>query len=493
VIKLRTYQQDGIAGIRQATEADYRRIAYTGPCGMGKTMIFSYIAHEVWSRHKRITILVHRGELVDQVDRALDAVSVPHSFQAAGYDYRDWAVQVATVQTLARRLDGRYPAPDVIIVDECHHISAAQYKAILAAWPDALVLGFTATLCRLGGDPLGNVFDYHVPGPTTPDLQMEGWLAPCVQYTPESARPLDMSSVPVRGGDYVKQEMEIRLQQSTVTGDAVAHYRKYAHQKPCVVFCPTIAECERTAQMFCDAGYAFASVDGKMSHQQQKKITGALGKGLHGVVSCSLIDEGYDCPVIECGIDLRPTKSLSRYLQAGGRILRVSHETGKTHATWIDPVGNWAASDKNGQFGRIDEARFWTLDIGAVSRKREAPLRKCPFCFGDYEGGPVCPYCGKVATINEKRDRRGLRVVDGQLIEAEHVDRSAPSPRKQMYEEAKQLRGLQAFQDLAKEYGMSSHWAHSMWKRSIKRKRPGTQVDFDDRQTVIEEPRRTYG
>ena len=114
----RHYQRLIFDDIRQAYRERFRAPLLVSPTGSGKTFIFAWITEQAALKGSRILILTHRRELIMQTSEALDGLGVPHGIIAPGYPLTVDHVQVASVQTVVRRLD-RIAAPDMIIIDEC--------------------------------------------------------------------------------------------------------------------------------------------------------------------------------------------------------------------------------------------------------------------------------------------------------------------------------------------------------------------------------------
>jgi superfamily II DNA or RNA helicase len=153
-IELRPYQADALEAIRDSFRRGLRRVLFVLPTGGGKTIVFSFLAAQAARRGKRIVILVHRQELVEQTSKALATMGVEHGIIAAGYASADAPVQVASVMTLVRRLD-RDRHFDRVVIDEAHHAIAGSWGRILDEFRGAFVLGVTATPERLDGRGLG--------------------------------------------------------------------------------------------------------------------------------------------------------------------------------------------------------------------------------------------------------------------------------------------------------------------------------------------------
>lgn len=119
-MNLRPYQHQAIAEIRQAYQQRHRSVLYVLATGGGKTRIFSHIAEQAAAKGSRICVLVHRQELLRQASASLQALGVRHGLIAANRSMDlSQPVQVASVQTLARRL--RHIPPDLfqlLVIDE---------------------------------------------------------------------------------------------------------------------------------------------------------------------------------------------------------------------------------------------------------------------------------------------------------------------------------------------------------------------------------------
>ena len=404
-MKLREYQSRGVEEIRQAFTRS-RRVLYVLPTGGGKTLLFSYIARGVAAKQKRVTVLCHRDFLHRQICAALEGWQVPHGRLKGGSKFTTRApVTVASVFTLVNRLE-RYLPPDLLIVDEAHHFGHGNsWNKVAKAFPNARILGVTATPVRSDGIGLADSFDEMVVGPQVIDLTMQGFLSPAEVYAPPVQ--MNLKGVHVRGGDYVASELADEMDKPTITGDAVSHYTRLAPNSLAVVFCCSIKHAEDVAAAFNAAGYAAASVHGKMDQFDIDQVFLKYARGeIRVVTACDLISEGLDIPKIETVIMLRPTKSMGLYLQMVGRGIRPA--PGKTKTLVLDHCGNVK------QHGFIDEIRDWKLTgtLEKQSRAEAAPaVRTCPFCFACFRPAPVCPVCGAAQPVQSRQ----VQHVDGEL------------------------------------------------------------------------------
>jgi superfamily II DNA or RNA helicase len=416
-VTLRPYQEAAIQGLRDAFAAGYHSPLLVLPTGGGKTVTFSFMASRLAANGKQLAILVHRDELVDQVSETLARFDVPHGYIAAGrlYDKRH-RVHVASVQTLARRMD-RVAVPDYVICDEAHHcIGASTWGKVVAEWrranPALRLIGVTATPERLSGEGLGEVFDEMVLGPSTRELIDLGALAEYRLFAP--SQQLDLSGVKSRMGDFIRGEVAAKVDKPAIIGSAVGEYRAKLNGAPAVAFCVSIEHAEHVAEQFCAQGFRAAKLDGTMDRGVRRELVRDFGRGVIQVLtSVDVISEGFDVPGIVGAILLRPTQSLGLYLQQVGRALRTA--PGKEAAILLDHVGNSA------RHGLPDDPREWSL-LGRGARKAkgkaedDVAIRQCPSCFAISPAAAAkCRECGAAFPIKA----RTIEEVAGTLSEVE--------------------------------------------------------------------------
>lgn len=448
-MKLRDYQAEAIANIQNAMRT-HRRVLFVLPTGGGKTAIMSVIAQRAAAKGKRILILVHRIELLRQTVEALRRVGVQAGIVNPNYSANYLlAVQVGMVQTVVKRLMFFRHGFDMVLTDEAHHAPAGNYTKVLAAFPRAFSLGVTATPVRGDGKGLASEYDCIVQGPTVRELIDMGYLVEPVVYAP--AKALDLTGVRTKLGDYDKTQIAGLMDKPTVTGDAVAHYRKLLDGLPAVAFCVSVAHAQHVAEQFKAAGYRAEAVDGAMDLTERQRILDGLRDGsVQVVTSCDIISEGTDIPAIAGAILLRPTQSTGLYMQQVGRALRVVE--GKTQAVVLDHVGNCM------RHGMPDDEREWSLE-GVVKRGRKASedevrAKQCKQCYAVYTvGKSVCPACGAAP----EGKPRAVEHEEGELVRVE-------AARKQQRAEVGRARTLQELERIERERGYKRGWAMMVYK-----------------------------
>lgn len=371
--------------MRRGYAAGASRLCYTLPTGGGKTVVFAFVVSSATQRGKRVLILGHRQEIVDQISSALTDMGVSHGIIAPGYPATIWPVQVASVATFTRRLDPSAFPFDLIVIDEAHHATAASWRAIIAAYPDAKVLGVTATPTRLDGQGLGDIFDQMIVGPDVATLTDGGFLVPSTFFTP--LRLPNLAQVRSRAGDYALDQLSQKMSERPLIDRAVKDYRQRCAGVPAVAFGVDRGHSEKIAQAFREAGVRSSHVDGETSRDERKRMIAALGTGeLEVLANCGLISEGVDVPAIGAAILLRPTQSLGLFLQQVGRTLRPA--PGKTRAIILDHAGNCL------RHGLPDAPRQWTLGASKSKIKERHDLRRCAACGAVSAAAMFCSNCG---------------------------------------------------------------------------------------------------
>ena len=439
---LRPYQNSIKLDAQIAFEFTSDKVLLVLSTGGGKTIVFSSVVAEelgvVW-------VIAHRQELIKQASETLHRFGIDHGTVKAGCPFQpEKRVQVASMQTLVRRAAGM-PTPRLIILDEAHHCLCASVEKILAAAPQARVLGVTATPCRLNGQGLGAVFQQMILGPANKWLTENGFLSPAHYYAPPPK--VDVSSLPVRGGDYAKEAAEKVMDKPTVTGNAVEHYRTICDGVPMLVFCVSVKHAQHVAAEYVAAGYRAASVDGSLTDEERNDRIKGLASGKYQVItSCDLIGEGLDVPIVGAVQLLRPTASLGLHLQQIGRGLRPAE--GKQVCFVLDHVGNVQ------KHGFASTEHPWSLTGTVKSKKEKAEsVRTCGECFMVHETSKTCPFCGYLYPVKSKLLTK-MEVVDGKLVRLDETKEE----RAEEMRSAKSMPELIAF---AKSRGYKSphFWA----------------------------------
>ena len=335
MFELRPYQAEAKQAILTAWDEGYRKTLLVLPTGCGKTVVFSSVTENQVNKGHRVLIMAHRGELLTQAADKLKAASgidcvIEKAESSCIGSFLP--VTVGSVQSLAqeKRL-ARFPNDyfQDIIVDEAHHCLSDSYKRVLEHFPEANILGVTATPDRGDMKDLGEFFDSKAYEYSMTNAILDGYLCPIkAQMIPLE---LDIANVGISSGDFSAGEI----------GNALEPYLRqialemvhYCQGRKTVVFLPLIATSQKFCAMLNDVGLRAAEVNG--NSDDRSEVLADFEAGKYDVLCNSmLLTEGWDCPAVDCIVVLRPTKIRSLYQQMVGRGMRLS--PGKDHLLLLD-------------------------------------------------------------------------------------------------------------------------------------------------------------
>jgi superfamily II DNA or RNA helicase len=394
---LRGYQAAGQEALFQRIAAGKRRLLLCGPTGSGKAVMMCSFALHAARRGLRTIVAVHTDELILHHHALTTRQGARVGVISAGFPELvdpDAPIQIASVFTLANRLR-LLAGVTVLLVDEAHHAIAQTWRAILgAAGQNCLAIGFSATPLRLDGRPLDDVFDDLVLLPQPRALIGQGWLVAPKVFAPPSR--LDTTAVRSSFGDFAQVQLAAAVGAANVLGDAVREYRRHAHGLSALAFTVIVDHAETVAAQFCAAGYRAAALSGETPRHQRRALLEALRNNrIELLASCQILGEGLDVPGVRGIIMLRPTQSLTVYLQQCGRASRPDH--GKSHYILLDLVGNVL------RHGLPHEDRVWSLSA-PPKRSGEAPVWICAECHHVNPGtARECENCGAAHTRPERK------------------------------------------------------------------------------------------
>lgn len=460
---LRPFQIKAVDDVEAAIASGKRRLLLVAPTGAGKTVMLAELVRRTVGRGGQALVLAHRRELVGQASRKLHAVGLDHGIIAPEFPARPGeAVQVASIATLhARAVRStllQLPPADLLVVDEAHHSTATTWRRLIEAYPDAAVIGPTATPCRTDGRGLGGLFCGIVECPPVAALIASAYLVPTRVYAP--SRP-DLDGVRTVAGDWNEKQLAERMDRPQLVGDVVSHWHRLADGRRTIVFATSIAHSAHLADEFGRSGVAAAHLDGSTPIAERDAIMARLASGALDVVcNCGVVGEGVDVPDVGCIVLARPTKSIVLYRQMIGRGLRPA--PGKTDCLVVDHAG------ATFEHGFIDEPIEWALapdQRAARPRKaardagRAPKLATCPECSATRWEHQACNACG----WRPRPKRQAVDFVDGDLGAVDHakvVRRQDPS-----IEERRRFHGELAH--IARERGYSPGWIGHKFKEKF--------------------------
>lgn len=334
-MELRPYQQESKAAVFEEWNKGIRRTLLVLPTGCGKTIVFAKITEDCVRNGKRVLILAHRGELLNQAaDKIAQATGLNCAVEKAESSCLDswFRITVGSVQSLMRekRLN-LFPKDyfDTVIVDEAHHCVSDGYQRVLQYFSDAKVLGVTATPDRGDMRNLGSYFESLAYEYTLPKAIREGFLSPIKALT--IPLKLDLSGVSIQAGDFKVQDLGTAL--DPYLFQIADEMEKVCMDRKTVVFLPLIRTSQKFRNILNEKGFKAAEVNGESADRGQ--LLKDFDAGKYNVLCNSmLLTEGWDCPSVDCIVVLRPTKVRSLYSQMVGRGTRLF--PGKDHLLLLD-------------------------------------------------------------------------------------------------------------------------------------------------------------
>ncbi|EAF4938924.1 DEAD/DEAH box helicase [Listeria monocytogenes] len=404
--------------------------------GAGKSVILSEIIRMTTRNKNNVLFLVHRKELIDQIRNTLTMNDVDMKF-----------VNLGMVQTVVRRLE-KTSEPALIIIDESHHVLANSYKKIINHFSNAKVVGFTATPVRINGGGLGDINDMLIEKVNVKWLIENQFLAPYKYFAPEivQTETLDIK----RTGEFDMTGLDDQFNKRMIWGDVIKHYQKLADGQQAILYASSLYQSQKMAASFEQVGITAAHIDGKTPKAERDHIIQQFRNGeIKVLCNLDLIGEGFDVPDCSTVIMLRPTQSLSLYIQQSMRGMRYRPE--KTSII-IDHVGNVS------RFGLPDMERTWTLEPkkGSNSKKAEAPVKICPDCFMTVlSSNKQCEHCGHEFKVEVKPI---------QVDEAAELQEITEAVFKVNYSSPNECKNMKELYEYAKEHNYKKGWAFHQGK-----------------------------
>ncbi len=345
---LRPYQNEAVAAVESDWATGTSRVGVVLPTGAGKSTVIGKIASNAYHAGKRVVLLAHRAELLDQMIRDMRAVdpSIPASdigVVRAELDDHHAPIVAATLQTLgtASRLQA-LGERDVILWDEVHHAGAESWNATfreLGGYDTALMAGFTATMHRGGTSRIG-LGDIIEKVSYERDLRWaidNGFLVHPHGLTVRVANLNALNDVRTVAGDFHQGELATIMEAATeYVVDAV---KLHAADRRPIIFAASVDAAHQIADALTAADYPAVAVTGEQSYDVRQGKYAAFRSGLtRALVTVMVLTEGADFPMCDAVVLARPTRSSNLYSQMVGRALRLYD--GKDDALVLDLAGS---------------------------------------------------------------------------------------------------------------------------------------------------------
>ena len=343
-MQLRHYQENAKNAVLETWNIGTRSTLLVLPTGTGKTVVFSKIIEDITQDGATTLILAHREELLNQAaDKLYKVCGLRTALEKAdSCSLNSWKnVTIGSVQSLQneKRLEKFDPEHFThIIVDEAHHAVSVSYRRILDYFYKANILGVTATADRGDKRNLGEVFDTIAYEYSLPDAIRDGFLVPIKART--IPLNIDLTGCKTQAGDYQASALGTML--DPYLDEIADELIKYCSDRKTVVFLPLIATSQKFKKLLIERGVSAAEINGNSIDRQE--ILADFEAGKYQVICNSmLLTEGWDCPSVDCIVNLRATKVRSLYAQIVGRGTRLS--PGKDHLLLLDFLWQTAKHD----------------------------------------------------------------------------------------------------------------------------------------------------
>lgn len=340
LVTLRQYQEECVRLALAACEQDpHGHGLLVLPTGCGKTVVFAEIA-----RRLNVTTLViaHREELLRQAAEKFRLLAPGLVVGQVGAGRHEWGAQVtiASVQTVSRpRHLARLRTFDyrLVVIDECHHGTAAGYRDVLEALPLAFTLGVTATPDRLDGARITDVFGQPLFEASMLEMVRQGFLCDLRAIAVRTDTSLD--DLRTQAGDFKQDELEERVDTPERNDRVVEAFWQHARGRLTLCFAVTVEHAFHLAEAFQARGVTAAVVCGETPQEERQRILRDYERGMIEVLcNVGVLTEGYDAPQTSCIILARPTQSRALFTQCVGRGTRLA--PGKRDCLVLDITDN---------------------------------------------------------------------------------------------------------------------------------------------------------
>jgi len=309
--------------------------------GLGKTVVLAAVAAAYVQIGRRVLVLAHRGELLDQAGATIRRFGLTVGIEQGERRVDRKAlpdVVVASVQSLQGRRLEEFP-PDtfgLMVVDEAHHTVAKSYRTLLDYFVHAKVLGVTATPDRADGVGLRHAFKSEAYRMELGAGIKEGWLAP-IDLRSIVVEHLDLSHVRTERGDFVAVDLERELTRERVLHEVAAPLAELADGRRTLAFVAGVKQAYELARVLREHGVRAEAVDGSMAPEARAKVLADYRAGrIQVVCNAMLLTEGFDCPETACIALVRPTRARGLLVQMIGRGTRLAE--GKMSCLILDFV-----------------------------------------------------------------------------------------------------------------------------------------------------------
>lgn len=431
-IVLRSYQVRAIHKVFDTWRRGSRSVVLVAPTGMGKRVIGLWLMQYAAEAGRRVLFVGNRRLLINQAQVDAEKFGIDHGVLMADAESGNPAAtnQIASVQSLESWYfyekfssiptgEGLPPA-HLLVIDEGHQ-DVGRYEQLLRFYPEAKVLVLTATPVGAEGRALvPRPYEAIVEPVKNSELIRDGYLLPTSVFS--TSEPW-IEGVKVQGrGEFNQAQLGRAVQQCTVTSDVFREWEPYK-DRATVCFVPGIpfghSLVEQFNKRYGDGCAILIEASTKPGDREEalRRIREGVSRVL---VSCDILREGFDLPVLSVGIDLQPNSQLRTYWQKLGRVKRPHHN--QSQAIWLDLAGNYwrfPHPDEDPEWPVGDQENTQEIIERRREEKKDAQPIACSKCGFVRVKGPTCPNCG----LTSYDPVRKIRMGDGRLQEVPAIQR----------------------------------------------------------------------
>ena len=416
MIELRPYQSDLVESVRDEIKQGKRRVLMVLPTGGGKTFIMSEIASRAVEKGNKVLCLMHRRQLVQQMQDRFADYGLECGVIMSGVDTAlGCPVQIGTIQTYHRRLklsdldcNKFFIDASVIMIDEAHRSLSRTFLETLSNYTGRVVIGVTATPCLASGLGMGLLYESIVDNIGVQALIDQGNLVKAIYYAPAK---IDLNGIRIVRGDYDIKKLGEKVNDKKLIGDIYENWARIAHDRQTIIFAVNVKHSKAIKNEFAKRGVLIEHLDAHSSEDERERVLKSFMNGdIQIVTNVGLYTEGFDYPGASAIVLARPTKSMGLYRQMAGRGLRPYPS--KENCIIIDHGG---CVEK---LGFVEDDVLWSIDgkelayKKKVTRKKEKTILTCEMCSAAFVG-KRCPVCG-----NEVKDYgKKIECIEADLVE----------------------------------------------------------------------------
>lgn len=339
---------------------DNRHTLAVAPCGAGKSVIMSELVNYYSKKGKRVLFMVHRNSLLDQFNSHLSK-------------YEGLQCDVLS-PIMAEKSDNKY---DIIFIDETHHATSSTFQKVFDKHANARRIGFTATPIRLSGERLAKPINEYQNTPfeviyqtiTIRELVDMNFLAPFKVKAVDYTLFFDDKAIKTVGGEYSSKSVAEAFKQDKLP-ETVAKFLELAKGRKTIAYTSTIEMADMLTEELVKQGANAKAFHSKLSANTIKQyIDDFKNNKISVCVNVDLFGEGFDVPDCDCVLMLRPTKSLSLYIQQFMRAMRRDPNRPDKEALIIDFANNTKT-----------HGSLYTAELRMNLKQSEELLKYCPNC-----------------------------------------------------------------------------------------------------------------